>query len=761
MPGIRGQWWWLLLAAILFGATACEFQEDEKDKVSGSPVIVRQVADESFAQPQRKEYLRNDVEGFYSRTPQSPNAMRAMAKTTDRLFAGGDNGLYAWDGQAWQAVLTDRPITCLYAEDQTIYAGTNHALLVYRDGIQTEKALPDGEHPYALLRYRGKLLAGTEDGLYSSAGEGFTLHPTVRQMFVFSLLVDATGVLWVGTSNGLYRLEDNQVTGHWTSADYLLADTVTSLAADAAGRLWIGTDAGLNMRDETGAINAYTGQLGLPVLQITKLAVADDALWIGAARGLIRRTETEWRYFAGRRWLPEDETSDVLVDAGGEVWIATGNGLARLTFEATTLEDKAFYYRSLTRSRHLHFGLAVPCDLDLPGDLSTYRPVATDHDGLQTALLLAAFSLEYALTGEDLVKQMADENFAALAFLETVTGIPGLPARSVDELYSHSLAPECAPLCQWQANAELGYDWNSDTDAEEITSRYFALALYHDLAADPDRQTAVAELIARLTDRLLADDYFLIDWDGEPTTWGIWNPAYLWAWYAAGDPLQAVETLRRVLPHSLELLMFLRTAYDLTADARYLDAYQSLIRDHSLDDLAINAIQYLPIFIDPNLDLMCFLSFYQLLRYEDDPGLRAKYTDGLRQAWRYKYLEENSLFSVIFGAALGAAEDFALPAAVDTLRDMPFDLVDWRMENSHRADVTMNPFPNQFGQMLSNRSLPPLPPAERAITEWNEDPYLLDAGGGGTREKNGAFWLLAYWLGRYHGFITEPAAVLE
>jgi len=764
MPGKRGHWWgWLLLlATILAGATACEFEEDEEDIASDSPAVVRQVNDESFAQARREEYLRNDVEGFYSQPPQPPNVLRAVTQTTDCRYAGGDGGLYVWDGAAWQAALTDRPITCLYAEDAKLFAGTIGKIIVYDNGITDELALPDQEqHPYAVLRHQGALQVGTEDGLFTQGDAGFTLHSVLREMFVFSLAIDAAGALWVGTSDGLYRLEDGRVTGHWTTADYLLSSTVTSLATDEQGRLWIGTDAGLNMRNEAGTITAFTGQLGLPVMEITALAAAGESLWIATARGLILRTQTDWRYFAGRRWLPDDETFALNVATADEVWIATGNGLSQLIFQEMTLSEKAAHYRRLTRERHLRFGLATPCDLDLPGDLSTYRPVASDRDGLQTSLLLAALSLEYAVNGEELTKQVADEHFAALLFLETVTDIPGLPARSVDELYSHSLDPTCAPLCQWQANDRLGFDWNSDTDAEEITARYFALALYHDLAADEAQRAAVAQTVARLTDRLLANDYFLIDWDGEPTTWGVWNPTYLWAWYGADDPQRALETFHRVLPHSLELLMFLRTAHHLTGEDRYLDAYHRLIRDHSLDDLAINAVQYLPIYVDPELDLMCFLSFATLLRYESDSTLRGKYIDGIGQAWTYKSLMNNSLFNLLYGASLSASEDFGLPAAVEVLRDMPLDLVDWRMENSQRADVNMNPWPNRYGQPLSNRSLPPLPPAERAITEWNEDPYVLDAGGGGTREKSGVFWLLAYWLGRYHGFITEPQTDLE
>ena len=41
------------------------------------------------------------------------------------------------------------------------------------------------------------------------------------------------------------------------------------------------------------------------------------------------------------------------------------------------------------------------------------------------------------------------------------------------------------------------------------------------------------------------------------------------------------------------------------------------------------------------------------------------------------------------------------------------------------------------------------------MTKWNANPYELDAGANGRGEIDGGFWLLPYWLGRYHGIIRE------
>ena len=98
-----------------------------------------------------------------------------------------------------------------------------------------------------------------------------------------------------------------------------------ALAFDAGhgsdGGLWIGHAFGLQVLDLThGALQrfgVYDGPTGLPVANVTSLAVGAAELWVGTARGLPRRTSSngEWRYIAGRRWLPGAAVSAVVSPA--------------------------------------------------------------------------------------------------------------------------------------------------------------------------------------------------------------------------------------------------------------------------------------------------------------------------------------------------------------------------------------------------------------------------------------------------------------
>lgn len=94
--------------------------------------------------------------------------------------------------------------------------------------------------------------------------------------------------------------------------------------------------------------------------------------------------------------------------------------------------------------------------------------------------------------------------------------------------------------------------------------------------------------------------------------------------------------------------------------------------------------------------------------------------------------------------------DFDLNGAIQTLKEIPLDLVDWTVKNSERKDIKLRLYRDRFGKKQSEEVLPFY---ERPIMIWNANPYILDGGNGGYGEKAGTFWLLPYWMGRYHGYI--------
>ncbi|OJJ23403.1 hypothetical protein BKI52_03320 [marine bacterium AO1-C] len=96
---------------------------------------------------------------------------------------------------------------------------------------------------------------------------------------------DAQGVLWVATSNGLCKLQNNKFTC-FDKNDGLVDNDCTSLLFDHLGRLWIGTSKGLSCFDGKKFTN-YNHKTGLISSDIHCLFLdSKQRLWVGTSKGV-------------------------------------------------------------------------------------------------------------------------------------------------------------------------------------------------------------------------------------------------------------------------------------------------------------------------------------------------------------------------------------------------------------------------------------------------------------------------------------------
>jgi PAS domain S-box-containing protein len=115
-----------------------------------------------------------------------------------------------------------------------------------------------------------------------------------RTQIINALLEDHSGVIWYGTDEGLFRLE--QVGNVWKPKAIeiglpreLADDTrINTLIEDHNGSIWIGTMNGLYRRGKDGGVERFTTQQGLPANHVRSL-LEDSAgqLWAGTSLGLV------------------------------------------------------------------------------------------------------------------------------------------------------------------------------------------------------------------------------------------------------------------------------------------------------------------------------------------------------------------------------------------------------------------------------------------------------------------------------------------
>ncbi len=465
---------------------------------------------------------------------------------------------------------------------------------------------------------------------------------------------------------------------------------------------------------------------------------SDGAVWAAGALAVARHTAARgWEYFAGRRYLPEGEVRDLIVERPELVWIRTDKAWSRIEFRPMTLEAKAAEFEKRIELRHYRYGMVADSELTRPGDLASNRMVPNDNDGLWTAIYAGAEAFRFAVTRSPQARANARRSIEAMMRLEEITGQPGFPARSY--IRKGDYRP---PGGIWRDSPDGKFEWKADTSSDEIVGHFFAHALYWDLAATEPERPRIRGVVGRIMTHILDHGYHLVDRvTGKPTTWGEWSPEFF------ATPKGRIE----IALNSAELLSHLRVAHHITGQARFLEEYRRLIDVHGY---ARNTTRYLELRNNINYsdEELALLSYYPLFVREKDPALRRIYREGLEGWWQNCRRERNPLWIFIYQQATG--ERAHTSDAVWSLSRYPMDLVKWSVDNSARADLTPDAARDRFerGQI---REL--LPPDERRVHKWNTNVFSPDGGGDGRGEDDGAAFLLPYWMGRYHGFIREKA----
>jgi hypothetical protein len=604
-------------------------------------------------------------------------------------------------------------------------------------------ALPQGKAVRLAVNDGGALVAVSDggaafvlggDGQWAPAPAGTAAPSAARE-------VKQGSDVWT-LADGVLSLNGQRV--ETFGIDGPLASRVTAIALDSKGTLWVGTPLGLSLRGADGTWTAVRGKQGLPYEDVTALAFdAQDNLWIGTTGGaILHRPYAEgrkWFYRAGKRYLPNDNVLDVAVAPDGSVaYFATDAGPAAIRTKTTTLLEKAQTIERILSERHRRFGLVAEGRLNDAENPTSTTIEDIDNDGLWTSYHVAAMSLRYGATGDPAAKESARQSMHALYMLQDASGIPGLVARSV-------VSPEVGKTknAQWRPTPDGKYYWKSDTSSDEIDGHYMAFYTYwtHIAKNDPEERDRCIQQVREVTDYIVDHNYQLIDWDGERTRWGFWNPENL-----NDNPTHYLENGL----NSLEILSFLKTAYTVTGDAKYEEHYQKLIREHGYLNNVLLSKKVFPDMNNHSDDQLGYVAWYPLLQAEQDPAIKATLTAAVRRHYKIVRPEKPSWYTFVTGTVDPHYVHFE--DAVENLREIPTDRRQYETFNARRADVVYDPSEDRFER---KQLIHVLPADERAFAKWNKNPYLPDDGDGELMEDDGAAYLLPYWMGRFHGFIAE------
>jgi hypothetical protein len=619
-------------------------------------------------------------------------------------------------------------------------------------------------------------LASSEDTLYVLTDQGIGWAQATDNIFWPDGQTPTTAAVF---SNGvLYSGGEGYVTAQTANGDGSLQESLWTLNADNG--LSVGQVAGL-VTDITipAALDlVVVGQDGLQAFDLSNnpptpitveifapgrvplaTPVTATKMWDGgfivATRGGAYRSidhdiGPEWRVYQQRRWLPSEDVRAVAV--GGQnmnpIYFATAAGLASVTFQEWTLEDKMDMYTDYNVTYCDREGSMGGAHLMVPGDLESAIPWDSDNDGGWTCYWLLAECFRYKVTGAQDAKDNFDRSLERMLSFQTLTGTDYFLARTVIRKEGCQMDDCDNPDGgEWFTSPDGEWWVKADTSNDEVTSHMFMMGHAYDLCADAEQKQAIVQHVDRIIGGIIDHGYQLWDIDGETTTYGQLHPGYV------NNPLSGAyaDGGRR----SVQLIGAINLAYYLTGKQKYVDAKQDLIENHHYDENIIHESEtpFRSGHYANDGDELATQGFYPLLRYETDPVLREKWLDGWRRSYSNMRLQQAAWWDITNAIFGGEDPDFFFSGR--WFKRAPVDFLRWNMHGLHRTDLIDPPefYIDENCHMRSDGHI--LPYDERRIDHYNATQYKgIDGSYGWGYALSAADVLAPYWMGRYYGFIV-------
>ncbi|SHG47195.1 Two component regulator propeller [Thermosyntropha lipolytica DSM 11003] len=180
----------------------------------------------------------------------------------------------------------------------------------------------------ALAVKDGKIWAGGSEGLYwidmNTCQAKKMSFPGYKISDIRSLLLDHEGILWIGSFNGLYTWDGNQL----VKKEGLPDQRVNCIFKDDANNIWVGTWQGAAVY-QNGVWKVYGEKEGL-ISDMVNTIFQDSRGWMWFGSYAVRKGGVScwdgqnWHIFDFPQFLSNSNVCDILEDHQGRVWVATG-----------------------------------------------------------------------------------------------------------------------------------------------------------------------------------------------------------------------------------------------------------------------------------------------------------------------------------------------------------------------------------------------------------------------------------------------------
>lgn len=270
-------------------------------------------------------------------------AIQDFAQASDgSLWIATKTGLLRFDGVRFAvfdrgsaAAALERGVNCLLvSRGGDLWIGTEGGGLVrFGNGVFQRYSTPGGvanEFVRAIYEDRSGLIwMGSDQGLFRVAGSSITKidgSNGIPSIFVRSIAEDKYGHLWVG-GTAMLEFKGTAFVRQYPLSGGPSTNLITSMFNARDGTLWVGTLSGLHRLASSGDLVRVAG-ISAQVGSIRE--ASDGTIWIGTiGQGLFCYRHAQMFRIAPAS-LPSETIKALLQDREGNIWIGTQTGILRL-----------------------------------------------------------------------------------------------------------------------------------------------------------------------------------------------------------------------------------------------------------------------------------------------------------------------------------------------------------------------------------------------------------------------------------------------